>query len=415
MLLQDKRGFSLTELIVVMAIFLVVILITSNAFNTIINQSTQQAKSVETQIEGIVGLEVLRADLEQAGFGLPWVLQSTSPGPPATTYTVAYAEAVGDATLPAAFWPSGIDSSSFNDAPSAPPRAVLSGDTTFNKDGANVGSKYLVIKSTLAAANDTSKKWTTVAYANGGKTVKSWGITDRDFSSAERVTVVKNVMASTQLNLQTVVPVPTRQLMASDGATFAATFGTYSTLLSNIHLDGDTYEVYGVNPNTALRMPFNRADYYVMRPGKMPKTCSDSTGVGILYKSTVIHNTGTSSAGGLTAGMPLLDCVADMQVVYGLDTSGTGAGVVNVHTTAPLASATVIRDQLREIRVYVLAQEGQRDRFYSYPSETILVGESFGGTVQGRLFNLKDRLGPDYKYYRWKVYTIVVRPKNLIQ
>lgn len=392
--MRGNQGYTLTELIVVMAIFLVIILITSNAFNTIINQSSQQTKSVETQIEGIVGLEVLRADLEQAGFGLPWVFQATSPA-------VSYGESDADNSVPTAFWPAGKDSKAFNDAPGNAPRAVLSGDTTFSKDGANVGSKYLVIKSTLAAANDTSKKWTTVAYANGGKSIKSWGTIDRDFSATERVTVVKNSLNTTP---------PTRQLMATGSTTYFATFGTYSTLTTS-HQDGDTYEIYGVNPNTDLRMPFNRADYYLMRPTdpkKIPKTCAESANVGVLYKSIV-----SQSNGGLSIGMPLLDCVADMQVVYGLDTSG--AGIVNSHSSTPLASAADVRSQLKEIRVYILAQEGQRDRLYTYPSETILVGENFGGTVQGRLFNLKDLIGPDYKYYRWKVYTIVVRPKNLIQ
>ena len=70
MLIKGEEGYTLTELIVVMAIFLTIMLITSNSFKTIVNQSSQQSKSAETQIGGIVGLEMLRADLEQAGFGL---------------------------------------------------------------------------------------------------------------------------------------------------------------------------------------------------------------------------------------------------------------------------------------------------------------------------------------------------------
>ena len=65
----DERGFSLAELVVVMAIFLTVMLITANTFKTIANQTSQQSKSLETQIEGIVGLEVLRADLEWQASG----------------------------------------------------------------------------------------------------------------------------------------------------------------------------------------------------------------------------------------------------------------------------------------------------------------------------------------------------------
>lgn len=400
-ILKNRRGFTLTELIIVMVIFLVVIMISSAAFNTVINRSSQQSKSVETQIEGIVGLEVLRADLEQAGFGLPWTFQTA----------ITYGEATAStAVLPATFWPTGVSPAYFNDAgaPGNAPRAILSGTTTFNKDSANIGSSYLVIKSTLAAANDTSKKWTTVSFDKDSvKSVRRWDAADRDFSSTERVIVVKDSLMTTP---------PTRQLMASAGTVFSAPYDNYSTL-SLPHQNGDTFEVYGVSPGTnpatipptLLRMPFNRADYYVQRPASnMPAGCANNTG--ILYKSTVSH-----SDGSLIAGMPLLDCVADMQVVYGLDTSG--AGFVNDHRTASLTTAAEIRNQLKEIRVYILAQEGRKDLSYSYPSTTVNVGESFDGgtTVMGRQFNLQTLIGSDYKYYRWRVYTIVVRPRNLIQ
>ncbi len=393
-LLYGKRGFSLAELVVVMGIFMVVMMITASTFKTVANQAAQQSKSVETQIEGIIGLEILRADIEQAGFGLPWVFQTTTP-------PVTYTEADVTSSIPASFWPSGWSPKSFNDAPGNPPRAVLSGDTTFNKDSLNIGSKYLVIKSTGATTNNTSRKWTNLAYANGTKTIRTWGSSARDLSATDRVIVVKNLLNTTP---------PTRQLRASSSTVYSATFNLYSTL-TYPHLDGDTFEIYGIDPSNALKMPFNRADFYVRRPSasEVPKDCADSAGVGILYKSTVNH-----SNAGLSLGTPLLDCVADMQVVYGLDTSG--AGVVNSYTSDPLATAEEVRTQLREIRIYILAQEGSKDRLFSYPSETIMVGEVLNGVQRGRVFSLKDRIGATiYKNYRWKVYTIVVRPKNLGQ
>lgn len=402
---RGESGFTVLELLVVMLIFMVVMIITTDAFKTIINQSSQQSKSVESQIQGIVGLELLRSDIEQAGFGLPWSFQDVSPGP------VEYQEVVNSNTIPASFWPSGVNASSLNDAPSSVPRAIISGMTTFNKDSANIGSVYLAVKSTIAATNDTVKKWTTISFNNGLKTIKTWGSADRDFKDTEMITILKNAM-----NTNT----PTRQLMATSKTAFSSTFSTYSSLLK-VHNDGEFYSVYGVATSNALRMPFNRADFYIMRPAdKMPKSCMESPGVGVLYKSTVIHGTGTS-AGGLTIGMPLLDCVADMQVVYGLDTAGTG---INAHIDTnditkatgrdlSLDTADSIRNSLREVRIYILAQEGKKDRFYTYPSETIIVGEDFGGTTKGRVFNLKNLLGDDYKYFRWKVYTIVLRPKNL--
>jgi prepilin-type N-terminal cleavage/methylation domain-containing protein len=154
MLYHNKQGYTLVEMIVVMAIFLTIIMISAQAFERITDRSSQQSKSVETQIEGIVGLEVLRADLEQTGFGLPWSFSVKE-----LTYNEALAS--GDNPLTSSVRLSGTNPSTFNDSPNAP-RPVISGNTTFNQDG-GVGSNYLVIKSMLAAANDTSKKWTTIS------------------------------------------------------------------------------------------------------------------------------------------------------------------------------------------------------------------------------------------------------------
>ena len=390
----DERGFSLTELIVVMAIFLTVMLITANTFKTIANQTSQQSKSLETQIEGIVGLEVLRADLEMAGFGLPWTFQNT---PAVTEYT----ETIAVNTVPAAFWPSGMSPQSFNDAPANAPRAIQSGETTFNKGADDQGSKYLVIKSVVAATNDAAKKWTNVSYTAGSKTERFWGNAARNFAGTDRVIVVKNNLNTTPASRQLMVTAAT--------GNFHVPYSNYTTLIQP-HLDGDTFQVYGVADSTAaaLRMPFNRADYYVKTPTDMPSGCAPHTGV--LYKSNITH-----SGGGLNPNIPLLDCVADMQIVYGLDTDGSGT--VNLHGVTAPATASDQRAQVRELRVYILAQDGTRDITFSYPSQYVDVGESFdgGATLVGRKFDLKAMIGDVYKNYRWKVYTIIVRPKNLIQ
>lgn len=377
-----NRGFSLVELIVVMGIFLTVMLITSSSFKYIANSTTQQTKAAETQISGVVGLEVFRADLEQAGFGLPW------------TYSAA---------IPPSDYKEAADPT-YNDSGTSPPRAVVSGS---NKAfGSYTGSKYIVIKSTVAATNATAKKWTSVSWSDGSRTLKSWNDTRRDLAGDDRVTVVKNNLITTP---------PTRQLMVSGGS-FFTTFATY-TALTIPHLDGDTFQIYGIDPDTdpdtPLGMPFNRADYYLGIPMKtstvrdMPEFCAPNTGV--LYKATINHDGGGKNT------MPLLDCVADLQIVYGLDTSASGN--VNFYTTAAPATAAEQRAQIKELRVYILTQEGKKDFTFSYPSQTVDVGESFdgGASLTGRRFDLKAVIGNDYKFYRWKVYTIVVRPKNLIQ
>jgi hypothetical protein len=80
--------------------------------------------------------------------------------------------------------------------------------------------------------------------------------------------------------------------------------------------------VYGVAPKASstngLGMPFNRADYFVAIPGsssQLPSVCAPGTG--ILYKTTVNHE--ANNPGGKLTYTPLVDCVADMQVVLGWD------------------------------------------------------------------------------------------------
>ena len=154
--------------------------------------------------------------------------------------------------------------------------------------------------------------------------------------------------------------------------------------------------VYGIDNVIPVR-PFNRADYYIDNSAR-PLHCAQNTGV--LVKAVVAHD----ASGTTPTLMPLLDCVADMQVVYGLDNNADGTVDGWSEDISAGMTAADIRAQLAEIHVHILAQEGQRDDSYTSPSATIPVGsEGFGNNF--------DVSG--YRNYRWKVYNIVMRPKNL--
>ena len=104
--------------------------------------------------------------------------------------------------------------------------------------------------------------------------------------------------------------------------------------------------------------------------------------------------------------LPLIDCVADIQVVYGLDNNADGAVDAWSSDISVGMTAADIRTQLAEVRVHLLAQEGQRDDSYRTPTDNIYVGSQ----SMGRNFDVSG-----YRNYRWKLYSIVVKPKNLAQ
>jgi hypothetical protein len=103
-----------------------------------------------------------------------------------------------------------------------------------------------------------------------------------------------------------------------------------------------------------------------------------------------------------------------MQVIFGLDNDNDGdfePGVSTDNYSDDITALTAqqIRTQVQQVRVYILAHEGQRDPNYTYPSTTIDLGGDVG---LGRIFNLATAI-PNFQNYRWKLYTLAVKPKNL--
>jgi prepilin-type N-terminal cleavage/methylation domain-containing protein len=369
--LRDRRGFSLIEMLIVVTLLAIVVIMTSDTFTIVIKQSGQQTRIVESQIEGIIGLEMLRTDIERAGYGLPWAFLDV----------INYSEAtISPAT-------------NYNDSSSNAPRAILMGDNT----GLN-GSDYLVIKSVSVATNDTCQKWTYIIY---NQAPKAWS--SNALSAGERVTVIKPKLDITG---------EPKLVVLSDGTFFCqmedetdGAGNTYATVPAGFRptQPGEKYIIYGIDSDTALRMPFNRADYYVKRPGAgMPSHCAPGTG--ILYKGVI------NQGDGALTELPLIDCVADMQIIIGLDTNSDGVVDSRVTTVGGL-TAQQIREQIKEVRVYILAQEGERDTSYKHEMQVMVLGEF--GLVKN--LDLGSTIGTAWNRYRWKQYALVVKPKNLYQ
>lgn len=407
--MKNARGFTLVEMIVVMVIFMTVIMISASAFEKILGESGHLVKSSQAQIEEVVGLEILRRDLEHVGYGLPWSFQNP--------FTTPYTEVDVSTDTPV----DGIDAESFNDTPPTIPRAVVVGSSaTTGKiiDGSadtNPGVDYLVAKSIIVSMSPAAQRLAYVNYSGNELSNKSFIVTKNaqdDIVDGDRVISVATSFSSTMGD--------DRQLLM-DGTNFFYVANGSTPPSDAFKPTGkeQRVDVYGVDHDTDLRMPYNRADYYIKRPATgMNPRCN--AGTGILYKSVVEQGDYTGSTGYID--YPLLDCVGDMQVVFELDTSGIdyGGTMTYVDGLASL-SAKDIREQLRTIRVYLLTHEGRKDTSFSYPvsnpNKVIVVGNP-NVTSTGRVWKQSDMttvFGADWRNYRWKVHEIAVKPRNLYQ
>jgi len=116
---------------------------------------------------------------------------------------------------------------------------------------------------------------------------------------------------------------------------------------------------------------------------------------------------------------PLLNCVRDFQVSFGLDTDENGT----IDAWDPISPGSFqvsgydmksLKKRLKQVRVYILVQEGSRDPDYTYSNPenpgnpaTIRVGDSMLGT--GRDITLT----AEQRRYRWRVVTLSITPRNL--
>ncbi len=438
-MIRREEGFTLVELMITMIIFTLVIAAASNIFSNLLNQFKQQTKIAETNIEGIISLDMMRVDLQQAGFGVPWNVEingDDSGDDDWNSLAANYSEAVSDEgggadPLDKSYYNDGDPESTIPAGGQRAPRGLVAENDAGPEMGTGANtwrSDYLAVKATSIGLNAAAQKWTHIT--NSGETnldPRIWNDSNEDLQDAvDRIIVERPAMGpggSQQRVLITnsgTAPPSFSVIYQNTAADFPAAFQPGLDTL-------DAHFIYGVAPvnpaslNQPLRAPFNRADFYVSRPpANMPSHCAPNTG--ILYKAVMNHSDGEFQT------LPLLDCVADMQVVFiSVDPVNPNTLLWNDADFTTGLSAQDIRNRVRGVVVYILAHEGQMDRNFTFnnfsdcnndgtvDANCILVGDFFGTipALYGSTFNLLNRIGADFANYRWKVYTISVKLPNL--
>jgi prepilin-type N-terminal cleavage/methylation domain-containing protein len=373
-----QAGFSLIELLVVVSIFTIVIIAASQSFVPLLSQSKQQSKIAATNIEGMLGLEVMRRDIAHAGYGLYWGLDPRS----APTISYIYTEIT----------PTDVNGAALNDAPSGIPRALVVGSGR----GLN-GSDRIAIKAVNVATNEESERWTYL-YVSPTLTVLTWWTAAENIPNGDYVIAVR--------------PEDDKRTLLFTKAT-ADPPKAHSTPYSGVTTDYDapdtTSIIFSLGTTSTPKMAFNRADYLITNTN-VPPRCAPGTGV--LYKAVVNQIVGSP---GFLVALPQLDCVADMQVGYRYDNDKDGYADSFYDPIGDEPVDAESARQIREVRVYILAQEGQMDRSYTYPNNIVTVGEKVGGVVvYGRDFDFAALGIGNWQNYRWKLYTIIVETMNLV-
>jgi prepilin-type N-terminal cleavage/methylation domain-containing protein len=390
----DKAGFTLIELLVVMGLLVIVLAISSGNFTTLLRALKGESKTAETEVEKIVGLEILRQDIENSGYGLPWFVDTNN-----WSALNGYSEASSQTEC-------GTNNiNTYNDAPNNAPRAIISGDNVCSD-----GSDYLVIKSSVVRNLAEAQKWTYIW--NDGVTRKNtWPTANENIKDNSKVIAINPKENVRERTLVTYTINGQRRFYS----TFSASTSNYQLKLNEVYL----LFAIGDDNDSSIRMPFNRADYFINK-NNVPSRCASGTGV--LTKATLSHGDGK-----LSDYSPLLDCVADMQIVFGVDiTIPSADGRIDCYTNdlsvAGITDAENIRNRIKEVRIYILTHEGQYDRDYRFGSSIIRVGDTSGlnrcdptgiDQILGRDFDLSTSGITNWQNYRWKVYTLVVSPDNL--
>lgn len=381
-LCRGERGFSLIELIIYMALLGILLTLVFSTFIPVMRSGSQQWRIGETKIETGVGLDFLRADLEHAGFGLPWEFPTgVTPAP--------YSEPIAP-TAPTAL----------ADVPNVP-RAVNSED---NSASSMNTADYLVIRATNVTIGAASQKWGWLGRTDThAVSVESLG--NDPFVNSDRVIVIRPAASPGELH----------RLVLNGTNYFAqptiAGLDPFAPPETPNDPNGERYLIYGLD-DTDPRRPFNRADYYINAPSAanpLPAHCAPGTGT--LVKATLNQGNDNFTI------LPIVDCVADFQVVYYLDIDNDG-GWDRRALDDELSGLTAkeIREQVKSIRCYVLTHEGGVDTTYTYPNANVDVGDlaADGVTLQaGRAFDLNAFIGATWPNYRWKVYSLAVTPRNL--
>ena len=331
------------ELLISLAILGVMLSGVYSAFVTQTQNSTREFKVAQSELEIGIGKNIIERDLAMAGYGL------------AEDYSAAI--------------------------PPVPVPSVAAA-TNANPDTLTLTGTALGIESREAQG------WTFISTVTAGPPPVPAFATWTD--SREDVVVNDSV----------IIMEPGTKKLLTEGGVWKFLYNGPNVNLAPGLTDPKTGTLaYGVDDNAAL--PYATVAYSLSN-ANLPTNCEANT------MSLVRAETWTAVAG---APNPLLTCVLDFQVAFGLDTVDDESRQIDLWDNGGVIAqgydAATLRKRIKQIRTYLLVQVSNRDANYTFPVNTVRVGESLLAT--GR----DVPLSAEQRKYKWKVINLTMTPRNI--
>jgi type IV pilus assembly protein PilW len=354
--IPSERGFTLVEILVTLGIFSIIMAGVFSAYITQMGHTTREYKVAESEIELGIAKNLILRDLEMAGYGL------------ADDY----------------------DGLGFD------PRAY--GATNGNPD-------TLTLKGTaLGLDSRASQGWTYISDAGDpGASIppnfEEWGDAREDVRTGTNGDLVILMEPSTKKLLSETVSGSREWLFRYNGPLLNVTTFSGDQALSNPSLGTLVYGLSTTGATTPTK-PYSTVVYHMAAdPSGNPRACAPGT---LSFLRVESRTTETP-----TGGRPVLACVLDFEVIFGLDTNEDGSIDLpdDGGATAASYSASDQRKRLRQVKVFLLVQSGKRDSGYTYPDTSIHVGDADGGEDVD--------LTAEQRKYRWRLVALTTTPRNL--
>ncbi len=369
--MRNIKGFSLIELLVVVAIFTVVMMGLNASYITLTRQGVKEFKLAESEMEIGIAKNIIDRDLNMAGYGL----MNDNSAVSGLSSTLARSVSVTDAGT------------------------ITTYDT------------LTLMGTALGMASRAAQGWSYVSAVTGTSvSFRSWNDAREDAVSTDRVVLINS-------DIKKVLAQGTEWLFKYNGQTANLTTLAGDTAYSE---PSEGLMIYGLNHSgtSEASQPFYAVRYYLADPASSvpPAICAPGT-------RNLLRAESRSSLSP-TGGDPIINCVLDFQVALGIDTDiGDGTKAVtfwdNGGVTAAAYSQKELNEQLLQVRVYALVQEGNKDLKYTYSNPdpaysgtpaVVRVGDlNLIGGATGRDYTLTS----DQRKYRWKIITFAVSPRNV--